>query len=116
MVIAGAGSFIAPSPGACTIDGVNDRGEPDSMPNGRVDAIDVGARKITVQTEFFARPQWRVETKIYVGGALKKVHHHDLSATPEEDLQRAIERYHERKRQDLLDNLRSLRPASEPHE
>lgn len=98
------------------MDAVNDRGEPDSMPNGRVDAIDVGARKITIQTEFFARPQWRVETKVYVGGALKKVHHHDFSTTAETDLQREIEKYHERKRQELVDNLRSLRPAAESPE
>lgn len=95
---------------------VNEKGEPDSMPNGRVDAIEVGARKITIQTEFFARPNWRAETKIYVGGALKKIHHEDMSGIEEQDLQRSIERYHERRRQELVDNLRSLRPAAESPE
>lgn len=81
------------------------------MPNGRVDAIDVGARKLTLQTEFFSRPSWRVETKVYVGGALKKVYQEDLSSVDESELQRTIERFHDRKRKELVESLHSLRPA-----
>ena len=45
---------------------------------GRLDALDVGAKKLTIQTEFFSRPGWRVETKVYLGGALKKVYTADF--------------------------------------
>ena len=49
-------------------------------PMGRLDAFDVGPKKLTVQTEFFSRPNWRIETKVYLAGALKKVYTEDLSA------------------------------------
>lgn len=87
---------------------MNERGEPVPMPTGRVDAVDVGSKKLTIQTEFFSRPSWRAETKVYIGGALKKVWQEDLSAVPEDELQRAVERFHESKRQSVLDGLRSL--------
>lgn len=90
---------------------MNERGEPQSLPTGRVDAIEVGARKLTIQTEFFPRPTWRVETKIYIGGALKKVWTEDLSAVAEDELQRAVERFHEGRRQAMVDQLRALTPS-----
>lgn len=61
---------------------------------GRLDAFDVGERKLTVQTEFFHKPHWRIETKIYVAGALKKLHDVDLTDCPEEELQRRIDNFH----------------------
>lgn len=82
------------------------------MPTGRIDAVELGARKLTIQTEFLHRPSWRAETKVYVGGALKKVWTEDLSATPEPDLQRAVEQFHESRRKSVLDGLRSLNPPS----
>jgi hypothetical protein len=77
-------------------------------PMGRLDAFDVGAKKLTVQTEFFARPSWRIETKVYLAGALKKVYNEDLSATPEADLQRAIDAFHRAKMDEIVAGLRKL--------
>ena len=39
-----------------------------SAPALEVDTV----KNLTIQTEFFAKPNWRVETKVYLGGALKK--------------------------------------------
>jgi hypothetical protein len=77
-------------------------------PTGRLDAIDVGSKKLTVQTEFFTRPAWRVETKVYLAGALKKVYTVDLSATPEGELQRFIDEFHRTKLDELVAGLRKL--------
>ena len=67
--------------------------EPASAPMGRLDAFDVGPKKLTVQTEFFSRPAWRFETKIYLAGELKKVYTEDVSAVDESDLQRQLNEY-----------------------
>jgi len=75
-------------------------------PMGRLDAFDVGAKKLTVQTEFFARPNWRIETKVYLAGALKKVYNEDLSATPEDELQRTIDNFHRAKMDEIVTGLR----------
>ena len=77
-------------------------------PMGRLDAFDVGAKKLTVQTEFFGRPAWRVETKVYLAGALKKVYTEDLSATAESDLQRTIDTFHQAKIDEIVAGLRRL--------
>lgn len=61
---------------------------------GRLDAFDLGERKLTVQTEFLHRPKWRIETKVYVEGALKKLHDVDLTGCPEEELQKRIDTFH----------------------
>ncbi|HJQ41201.1 MAG TPA: hypothetical protein VKB93_29025, partial [Thermoanaerobaculia bacterium] len=53
--------------------------DPQIPPMGRLDAFDVGPRKLTIQTEFFARPAWRIETKVYLGGELKKVYTEDVA-------------------------------------
>lgn len=79
---------------------------PAHAPMGRLDAFDVGAKKLTVQTEFFATPEWRVETKIYLGGALKKVYSCDLASTPEDELQKAINAFHQAKIDEILEGLR----------
>src|SRR5258708_16406918 len=68
--------------------------EPQNPPMGQLDAIDVGGKKLTVQTEFFTRPAWRVETKVYLAGALKKVYTGDLSATAEAELQFLVTHFH----------------------
>jgi hypothetical protein len=82
--------------------------EPFREPMGRLDAFDVGPKKLTVQTEFFARPNWRIETKIYLAGALKKVYTEDLSQTPEGELQRTVDQFHRAKIDELVASLRKL--------
>jgi len=79
-----------------------------SEPMGRLDAFDVGPRKLTVQTEFFVRPNWRIETKVYLAGALKKVYTEDLSQTPEDELQRTVDQFHKARIDELVAGLRKL--------
>jgi len=79
--------------------------EPASPPMGRLDAFDVGARKMTIQTEFFTRPAWRVETKIYLGGELKKVYSQDLDESREAELQKLVNEFHQAKIDDMLKRL-----------
>ena len=76
---------------------------------GRLDAFDVGEKKLTVQTEFFAIPEWRVETKVYLAGALKKVYTADLASTPEDALQQAVHDFHQAKLDEIADGLRKRR-------
>jgi hypothetical protein len=80
--------------------------DPQHEPMGRLDAFDVGPKKLTVQTEFFSRPNWRIETKVYLAGALKKVYNEDLSATPEDELQRTIDNFHRAKMDEIVTGLR----------
>ena len=77
-------------------------------PMGRLDAFDVGPKKLTVQTEFFARPNWRIETKVYLAGALKKVYTEDLSQTAEKELQRTVDHFHRTKIDEIVAGLRKL--------
>jgi len=77
-------------------------------PMGRLDAFDVGPKKLTVQTEFFVRPNWRIETKVYLAGALKKVYTEDLSATPEAELQKSVNEYHQARIDEILAGLQRL--------
>ena len=77
-------------------------------PMGRLDAFDVGPKKLTVQTEFFTRPAWRIETKVYLAGALKKVYNEDLSATAEEELQRKVNEFHQAKIDEIVAGLQKL--------
>jgi len=81
---------------------------PKNMPMGRLDAVDVGNKKLTVQTEFFSRPSWRIETKVYLAGALKKIYTEDLAATPEPELQRRIDTFHQTKMDEIVNGLRRL--------
>ena len=76
---------------------------------GRLDAFDIGAKKLTVQTEFFTRPAWRIETKIYPAGALKKVYTADLSSTPEDDLQRSVNEFHQSKIDEIVSGLKQMK-------
>ena len=82
--------------------------EMQSPPMGCLDAVDVGARKLTLQTEFFERPSWRLETKVYLGGALKKVFTEDLSAMPQPELQKFINDFHQAKMDEIVAGLRNL--------
>ena len=75
-------------------------------PMGRLDAFDVGARKLTVQTEFFARPNARIETKVYLGGALKKVYTEEVAAE-DEGLQARIDAYHQARLAEIVEGLRA---------
>jgi len=75
---------------------------------GRLDAVDVGDKKLTVQTEFFARPSWRIETKVYLAGALKKIYTEDLTSTPEPELQKRIDTFHQTKMKEIVSGLRRL--------
>lgn len=75
---------------------------------GRLDALDVGSKKLTVQTEFFARPAWRVETKVYLAGALKKVYTADLASTPEPELQKFVNDFHQAKLDEIVAGLRKM--------
>ncbi len=88
---------------------MEDVAPPANPPMGRLDAVDVGAKKLTVQTEFFPRPTWRIETKVYLGGALKKVYSEDLGGTPEELLQRTVDQFHQGKLDEIVAGLRGLK-------
>ena len=81
--------------------------EPANPPMGRLDAFDVGPKKLTVQTEFFPRPSWRIETKIYLGGELKKVHTQDVAESAEPELQKMVNEFHQAKMDEIRDGLRA---------
>ena len=81
--------------------------EPQNPPMGRLDAFDVASKKLTVQTEFFSRPTWRVETKVYLGGALKKVYTEDLGEDGEDQLQKRVNEFHQAKIDEIMEGLRS---------
>ena len=74
---------------------------------GRLDAFDVGAKKLTIQTEFFTRPAWRVETKVYLGGELKKVYTQDLEESREAELQKLVNEFHQAKIDEMMERLRA---------
>lgn len=76
---------------------------------GRLDAFDIGAKKLTIQTEFFTRPAWRVETKVYLAGALKKVFTADAAEMPEVDLQRFVNEFHQAKMDEIVAGLQKLK-------
>jgi hypothetical protein len=76
---------------------------------GRLDAFDVAEKKLTVQTEFFSRPEWRIETKVYLGGALKKVYTEELAGVSEDDLQRRVNDFHQAKIDEIMNGLRARR-------
>jgi hypothetical protein len=81
--------------------------DPSTPPMGRLDAFDVGEKKLTIQTEFFSRPGWRVETKVYLAGAVKKVYTEDLDGVGEGELQRRVDAFHEAKMAEIAEGLRA---------
>lgn len=76
---------------------------------GRLDAFDVGPKKLTIQTEFFTKPAWRIETKVYLAGALKKVYTADMASTPEPDLQRSLNEFHQAKIDEIVSGLQKMK-------
>jgi hypothetical protein len=81
--------------------------DPASPPMGRLDAFDIGPKKLTIQTEFFPRPSWRIETKVYLGGALKKVFTEDVAASREPELQKFVNDYHQARIDEIMEGLRA---------
>ena len=86
---------------------MTDVAPPRELPMGRLDAFDVGTKKLTIQTEFFPRPAWRVETKVYLAGALKKVYTADMTSMPEDELQRFVNDFHQTKMDEIAAGLRN---------
>jgi hypothetical protein len=80
---------------------------PATPPMGRLDAFDVGEKKLTIQTEFFAHPSWRVETKVYLAGTLKKVYTADFEVSREDELQRLVNDFHQAKLDEIANGLRA---------
>ena len=76
---------------------------------GRLDAFDVGPKKLTVQTEFFPRPTWRVETKVYLAGELKKTHKQDMTGVDEAILQKTLDGYHNERIKELVESLKKIK-------
>jgi hypothetical protein len=83
--------------------------DPQTPPMGCLDAIDIGSKKLTIQTEFFSRPTWRIETKVYLAGAVKKVYTADLEGRPETELQRLVNDFHQTKMDEIVAGLRGLK-------
>jgi hypothetical protein len=81
--------------------------EPASPPMGRLDAIDVASKILTIQTEFFSRPAWRVETKVYLGGALKKVYSEEFDESQETELQKLVNDFHQTRLGEITAGLRA---------
>jgi hypothetical protein len=81
--------------------------EPATPPMGRLDAIDVASKKLTIQTEFFSRPSWRVETKVYLGGALKKVYAEEFDESREGELQKLVNDFHQARLDEITAGLRA---------
>lgn len=74
---------------------------------GRLDAFDVGEKKLTIQTEFFPRPSWRIETKVYLAGALKKVYTEELDERHRDQLQQIVDTFHTTRLNEIAENLRA---------
>jgi hypothetical protein len=76
---------------------------------GCLDTIEIGTKKLTIQTEFFVRPSWKVETKVYLAGALKKVYSEDLSARSPAELQEIVNTFHEQKMSEIVAGLQKMK-------
>lgn len=83
--------------------------DPQNPPMGRLDAFDVGAKKLTIQTEFFLRPSWRIETKVYLAGTLKKVYTSEVADVPEPELQKSVNEFHQAKMDEIAAGLRQMK-------
>ena len=77
-----------------------------AIPMGRLDTIDIADRKLTIQTEFFTQPQPRGETKVYLGGALKKVYQCDLTTMDPSAFERELDRFHQEKMDEIVAGLK----------
>jgi hypothetical protein len=81
---------------------------PQTSPMGRLDAMDVGSRKLTVQTEFVTRPAWTIETRVFLGGTLKKTFTEEVDPSEESNLQAIIDLFHEARYAEIIEGLRGL--------
>jgi uncharacterized protein YbjQ (UPF0145 family) len=81
--------------------------EPATPPMGRLAALDVASKKLTIQTEFLSRPTWRVETKVYLGGELKKVYSEEFDESREAELQRLVNEFHQAKMDEIVKGLQA---------
>jgi hypothetical protein len=88
---------------------MSDPAPPENPPMGHLEAFDVAAKKLTIQTEFFSRPTWRIETKVYLAGTLKKVYTLDLTGTPEPELQRATDSFHKARIDEIVSGLQKVK-------
>lgn len=73
---------------------------------GFVDTIDIGDKKLTIQTEYFPRPNPRAETKVYLGGALKKVYTEEMKCVQPDAVQRALGELHQEKLKEIVEGLK----------
>lgn len=73
---------------------------------GRLDMIEVAGKKMTIQTEYFGNPAPRAETKVYFGGALKKVFERELVSVAASDLEMVIATFHQEKMDEIVSLLR----------
>jgi hypothetical protein len=78
----------------------------DAIPMGRLDTIDIAGKKLTIQTEFFGQPVPRGETKVYLGGALKKVYACDLASFAPAAFENELSRFHQEKMDEIVAGLK----------
>ncbi len=84
---------------------------PFKVPMGRLFAIEAGSKKLTIQTEFIAQAECRIETKIYLGGALKKMSALNVNTEEAQDLQQLLDDYHDARVKEISDGLRHKSPS-----
>lgn len=77
-----------------------------AIPMGRLDTIDIAGKKLTIQTEFFSQPVPRGETKVYLGGALKKVYSCDLANFDPSSFESELSRFHQEKMDEIVAGLK----------
>lgn len=79
---------------------------------GRLDMIEVAGKKMTFQTEYFSNPAPRAETKVYFGGALKKVFERELTSVADSDMEKVIHAFHQEKLDEVVAMLRKKSETS----
>lgn len=83
-----------------------------NAPMGRLEKFEVGSRKLTIQTEFIqGATSCKIETKIYLGGELKKVSTLDVLTEGDQNLQQILDEYHSERVQEISDGLRRKNPG-----
>lgn len=87
---------------------MTDMDAPATLPMGRLSSFEVGPKRLTIQTEFYPKPGWRLEIRVYLGGTIKKTYAEDLSTTSEIDLQAAVDRLHDARCAEILAGLRRI--------
>jgi len=82
------------------------------IPMGRLDMIEVAGKKMTFQTEYFAKPNRHAETKVYFGGALKKIFERELDSVPDSEMEKVISSFHQEKVDEVVAMLRKKSETS----